>query len=170
MPRAADGIAARLRGRGHLAGLDEPHPRRAVGGGEKAAESTRRRGPCGGRSPAAACATGSRGRTRRARPARRPARALPAGRPGLASAAVTVAAADDVVDAVFVAVDGEGVAGGQRAALAANFGKLGLVEDHAGGPAGARVRRPARASACRRRRRRRRRDRRSCPRVHRRPR
>ena len=59
------------------------------------------------------------------------------GRPGLATHAVAVAAADDVADAVFVAVDGEGVAGGQRAALAANFGQLRLVEDHAGGSAGA---------------------------------
>ena len=52
---------------------------------ETAAESTRRRGPCGGRSPAAAGASGSGGRTRRRRLAR-PAAATrrrpgPCGRP-----------------------------------------------------------------------------------------
>ena len=74
--------------------------------------------------------------------ARRPAR--------LGHDAITVAAADDIADAVFVAVDGKGVAGGQRAALDAKFGQLGLVEDHARGPAGAELsaeREPSRAVA-----------------------
>ena len=48
-------------GRGHLGRLDESHPRRAVGGRKQAAKSIRRRGPCGGRSPAAAGASGSGG-------------------------------------------------------------------------------------------------------------
>ena len=61
-------------------------------------------------------------------------RAAPAALARLGQHAVAVAAADDVADAVLVAVDGEGVAGGQGAALAADLGQLRLVEDHAGRP------------------------------------
>ena len=108
------------RRRGHLGRLDEPHPRACRRRRRTAAGSTRRRGPCGGRSPAAACASGSGGRTRRAPPApRRPAARRRARCRG--DGPIGVPAADDVADAVFVAVDGELVGDGQRAALVADL-------------------------------------------------
>ena len=112
------GVAAPVRGRGHLAGLDEPQPGRAVGGGKKPQKAL---------AVAVLAADdlllplvplvdadelvqhgldlGQHGVARRAA--------------WLGQHAVAVAAADDVTDAVFMAVDGEGVAGGQRPALAA---------------------------------------------------
>ena len=168
MPRAAAGSPLRSRRRGHLAGLDEPQPRRCRRGRRKSrrkhspSRSLRRTISC-----CRLCHLFSRTNSSSTACTSAEQSAAPP-RPRLGQRAVAVAAADDVADAVFMAVDGELVAGGQARHWPRISASCVSSKTTPARPAGARTRRPGRPAqavavvegvvA----------DRRSCPRVRRR--
>ena len=121
-----------IAGRGHLGRLDEPHPRGPVGGGEQPQKTL------------AVAVLAADDFLLPLVPAVQADELVQNGlhlahqRLGVGLAAggggpIGVSAADDVADAVLVAVDGELVGHGQRAALVADLGQFLLVaERHAG--------------------------------------
>ena len=127
MPRWPRGRRARSLGVGHLARLDEPHPRGAVGGREqpqKHSPSRSRRDdlllplvPVVQADEIVEHGLHGRGKFRRAARGRLPF---------LDRGPIRVPGADDVADAVFVAVDGELVGDRQQPALVADLAKLHL--------------------------------------------
>ena len=113
-----------LRRRGHLLGLDEADPYTAVAGVEEAQEALAIAVLAADDPllPLVPAVFAGKGVEHRLRLADQLGRAITAPR----AYAVTMPVADDVVDAVFVAVDGELVAHRQFAALAADLPQLGL--------------------------------------------
>ena len=129
MPKLAAGSPTQIGRSGHLVGLGKPDRRCRRPNRRRIAKRLRRRDPSAARSPPAGDAISNRAKRRRELLASA-ATSRGIGRVSFAgSRPIGVPLADEIADAIFVAVDGEFVGGGQQAALDADLAQLLFVDE-----------------------------------------